>query len=138
VEPRIGRVKFGRERRARETGRFVGATWLGVGFLVLVLVVAWMGRGGGSGSIVPDREWVSALPVGLLAVMALTAAGMTGLVRFVGYGLVLAAAGVVGVLLGWEPVTQILAGGSVVTLAGAAFLVRFLAAHPVRGEDAVG
>jgi hypothetical protein len=138
VEPRIGRVTFSRERRERESGSMKGAVWLGAGLLLLVLVVVWVQRAGGLAAAGAGREWSSAIPVGLLGLMALVAAVVTGSARFAGYGVLLACVGVAGVLLGLEPVPQILIGGAIVTLAGGTLLFRFIAAHPARTEGGAG
>ncbi|MGD8276426.1 MAG: hypothetical protein PVH00_00305 [Gemmatimonadota bacterium] len=134
VEPRIGRVRFSRERREREATGLWGAVGMGV-VVLLVLVLLWVFRGERM-AVVP-REWVRGLPVALLGLMALVASLMTGLVRFAGYALILAGVGAIGVMLGLEPAPQILIGGTIVTLAGGALLFRFLAAHPAREEGAV-
>jgi len=134
VEPRIGRVRFGRERREREASGLRVSVLLGV-LLLLVLILVWAFRDGG-GPTVP-RAWVSGLPVSLLGLMALVGGLMTGLVRFAGYALALVGVGVIGALSGMEPAPQMLIGGCIVTLAGAALLFRFLSEHPARGEDEV-
>lgn len=136
VEPRIGRVTFGRERREKETGGMKAAIWFGSGLLVLFVVVYALRSRGGLTLGPGDREWSSGLPVGLLGVMALISAAMAGLSRFVGYAAILAATGVVGVMLGLEPAPQMMIGGAVITLIGGILIFRFIAANPVRGEEA--
>jgi hypothetical protein len=138
VEPRIGRVRFRRERRETEKSGAQGSAWVGVGLLAAVLVIhVFQLRGGGGGGRWL-AEWIAGLPCALLALMALATAAVTGLVRFITYAGVLLLTATVATPLGMEPAPQLLIAGGLITLAGLIRFARFLKEHPVRvgeGED---
>lgn len=131
VEPRIGKVRFRRERRESERSGIQGSLLLGAGLLAIVLVIQvfQIRSEGGVDSWI--RDWIAALPCGLLALLALTAAALTKLGRFVVYAAVLLATATVATPLGLEPGPQILIAGAVITLAGLFLFARFLSGHPL-------
>lgn len=126
VEPRIGRVTFTQDRRNHEARAIKTTLWLGVGLLVCAAGIFGIRAATGTGASASAREWISALPVALLGIMALIVATVVGLTRFVGYAAALLGAGFVGVAWGLEPSSQILIGGTVITLSGCALFLRFL------------
>jgi hypothetical protein len=138
VEPRIGRVRFRRERRETERSGAQGSVWAGVGLLAALLVVQLFQVRNGGGLQAWADEWIAGLPCALLALMALTAAALTGLARFITYAAVLLLTATVATPLGMEPGPQILIAGGVITLAGIILFARFLIEHPLpvgEGED---
>ena len=138
VETRIGRVTFGKERREKEKGGTRGAIWAGGGllFLIVAYYAFQMRVGGTPGAWVQD--WISALPVALLSLMALTAAAMVRQGRFLWYAGILLLVGLIGAPSGMEPGLQILFAGAIITFLGGLLLVRFLRDFPVRTEEGVG
>ena len=134
VEPRIGSVTFRRERRDAETRGFQGAALFGVGILLFFVGLSALEIRRGGGLDAWMDEWIAALPTALLALMALVAAAMTGLSRFIGYAALLLATGTVATWLGLEPGPQILIAGGIITLVGSALFFRFLSGHPVPAE----
>lgn len=138
VEPRIGRVRFRPSRREAEKRGTAGSLLLGGGLLAAVLVFQGVQIHRGGGFDAWAQDWIAALPCALLALMALIAAAMTSLGRFVVYAALLLATASVATPLGLEPAPQILIGGAIITLAGLVRFARFLSAHPlpaVEGED---
>ena len=112
--------------------------WAGVGLLAALLVVQLFQVRNGGGLQAWADEWIAGLPCALLALMALTAAALTGLARFITYAAVLLLTATVATPLGMEPGPQILIAGGVITLAGIILFARFLIEHPLpvgEGED---
>ena len=134
VEPRIGRVTFRKARREKEEGGNRAAAWFGAGLLLffVALHVLEVRRGGGIDAWL--QEWIAALPTALLALMALNAAAMTGLHRFVAYAAVLLSTGTVATWLGMEPGPQILIAGGIISAVGLRLFARFLSGHPIPAE----
>jgi hypothetical protein len=134
VEPRTGRARFSQDRREKEKEGTRGAALIGVAILLffLVLGVFQTRQGGGLGSLA--RDWIAALPTALLALMALLAAAMTGLTRFIGYAALLLATGTLGTAAGLEPGPQIMIAGAAITLVGLIIFFRFLSSHPVPSD----
>ncbi len=138
VEPRMGRVRFRPERREAEKSGTQGSVLVGVGLLVALLVIQIFQVRSGGGLQAWADEWIAGLPCALLALMALTAAALTGLGRFLIYAGVLLLTATVATPLGMEPGPQILIAGALITLAGLIRFTRFLMEHPVPvgdGED---
>jgi MFS family permease len=137
VEPRIGRVTFKRERREREEGLTKAGVWFGVGVLLFFVALSAfeMRHAGGMGAWFQERA--AALPVTLLALMALQAAIMTGVKRFIGYAALFLATGSVATRVGLEPGPQILIGGGIVFVSGLFLFIRFLSRHPIRSVEEV-
>lgn len=138
VEPRIGRVRFRRERRETEKSGIQGSVLLGAGLLLIVLVfqVFQVRSGGGFGTWL--QAWIPALPCALLALMALIVFALTGLGRFVVYAALLLITASVATPLEVEPGPQMLIAGGIITLAGLLRFARFLSGHPLpaaEGED---
>ena len=135
VEPRIGRVTFRNERRERERGLNRAVLWFGLGILLffIALDVFEMRNAGGVGAWFQER--IAALPVTLLALMALQAAIMTGVTRFVGYAALFLATGTICTRLGLEPGPQILIGGGGVFLCGLFLFLSFISRNPIRREE---
>ena len=131
VEPRIGSVTFRQERRDTERKGIQGGALFGAGILALFVALFVFQTRSEGGVDAFLQEWIAGLPAVLLALMAIMVAAMTGLFRFMGYGVVLVACGSVGTWLGLEPGAQILIAGGIITLAGATLFTRFLAAHPI-------
>lgn len=131
VEPRIGRVTFSKARRDMEQRWTRASLLLGIGLLVFFVAYHLFAMREGSGFEAWAQEWIAALPVSLLALLALGAAALTGLTRFVGYAAVLLATGSVTTRLGMEPAPQILIAGTVITLVGLVLFIRFLSAYPL-------
>jgi len=131
VEPRIGKVRFRLERRESERSGIQGSLLFGVGLLAMVLVIQLfrMRSEGGVDAWVSD--WIAALPSVLLALMALAAAALTGLGRFVAYAGVLLATATVATPLGMEPGAQMAISGAVITVVGLFLFARFLSGHPL-------
>ncbi len=138
VEPRIGRVTFSEARRGMEQRWNRAGLLLGIGFLVFFVAYHSLRMRGGGGFEAWSQEWIAALPVSLLALLALGAAVLTGLTRFVGYAALLLATGGITTPLGMEPAPQILIAGAVITLVGLILFLRFLSTHPLpaHGEEA--
>jgi MFS family permease len=134
VEPRAGRVRFSQERRGKEKRGTQGAALIGVGVLLFFVALSVVQMRRGAGFLAPAQEWIAGLPAALLALMALMAAAMTGVTRFIGFAALLVAAGTLGTLLGLEPGPQILIGGGVITLIGLIIFLRFLSSHPKPAE----
>jgi hypothetical protein len=132
VEPRIGRVRFRRERREAEKSGIQGSVLVGVGLLVALLVVQLFQVRSGGGLQSWADEWIAGLPCALLALMALTAAALTGLFRFLVYVGVLLVTATVATPLGMEPGPQILIAGGLITLSGLFLFARFLSDHPAQ------
>lgn len=132
VEPRIGRVRFRQERREAEKSGIQGSVLVGVGLLVALLVVQLFQVRSGGGLQAWADEWIAGLPCALLALMALTAAALTGLGRFLVYAGVLLATATVATPLGMEPGPQILIAGGLITLSGLFLFTRFLGDHPAQ------
>jgi hypothetical protein len=124
VEPRTGYVEFTRERRARTGRGLLGALALGAGLLALAVVAVLQVRDWPA----DPRGFVDALPALLIALGAVVAAGLTRAWRFGLYAGLLAAAGLVTVLVGTGPGAPLVAGGLVAWGTGVVLLVRFLAA----------
>jgi len=131
VEPRIGRVTFTEARQKSEQSGTLGTVLLGLGLLLVFIVGHLFITRSEGGFEAWAAAWSAAIPVTLLAIMALTAAALTGLVRFLGYGALFLATGSITTPLGMEPPGQILAAGTIITLVGLAIFVRFLSSHPV-------
>lgn len=132
VEPRAGYVEFSRKRRERSVRRGLGAFVLGVAFLTLLLVLAIRA------DIAPPRlrigvelgdggSAVDVAPALLVALAALITAWLTRAWRFAVYAAVIAAAGVVALLVGAGPALPVVTGGAVVLGTGAVLFGRFLA-----------
>jgi MFS family permease len=138
VEPRIGRVRFRRERRESERSGTQGSLLLGAGVLLALLAFQVFQIRSGGGFQAWARAWIAGLPCALLALMALTAAALTGLGRFLIYAAVLLLTATVATPLGMEPGPQILIAGGLITVAGLFRFARFISEHPVpaaAGED---
>lgn len=134
VEPRIGRVTFGKTRQQSEKSGTTGILLLGLGLLTFFIAAqAFLSRSGG-GLTAWTEYWAAAIPVTLLAIMAILVSVMTSLTRFLGYAALLFATGTVATPLGVEPPGQILAAGAIITLVGAVIFVRFLSNHPVPAD----
>lgn len=126
TEGRLGRARFGAERRRRLTRGNVAAIGLGVLLLSInVLMIVTIDEPGAW-----FRWLLPGLPAMLLALMGVVAALMLQLPRFAGYAAVMVAAGLTVAALQAEPGWGIFGGGVVVAAAGALMLRRFLAEFP--------
>ncbi len=127
--PRLGEVSFSTERQATEHKKLGGMILLGT--VVMAVGVVWFViiRGGG-----PRPDWlahsVAGLPAMLLAFGTMVTAFAIGQLRFFIYSAVLAASGVVVVLLSLRPGWGFLPAGIVALLTGAAHFYRFLRKYP--------
>jgi len=134
VDRRTGQVTFSRDRREQERKGTQRAATLGSGLLLLFLGAVMVRSRGGAGPSEWVQTWVAALPVGLLALMALLVAAMLGLRRFLFYAGALVAIGFICTPLGLEPGTQILLAGAVISVSGVIIFFRFLSDHSVLGD----
>lgn len=134
VEPRIGRVTFTRARQEKEKKGNLGILLLGLGLLLLAVVAqAFFSRSAG-GMTAWARDWAAAIPVTLLAIMAIMVSTLTGLTRFWGYAALLFAIGTITTPLGVEPPGQMLLSGAVITLVGLIIFLRFLSSSPAPAD----
>ena len=140
VEPRIGRVRFRRERREAGKRETHGSVLVGTGLLVALLAIHLFQVRSEGGLQAWADEWIAGLPCALLALMALVTAALTGLGRFLLYGATLLLTATIATPLGMEPGPQMLIAGGLLTLSGLFLFARFLIGHPVpvsEGEDRI-
>jgi len=127
VEDRLGHVEWRPARRGWERRNQSVLLAAGLG-LFLLAIVASLALGGG---VTGDRSLAPGIMAWLLAVLALGLAFLLDARRMVLYAAVLAAGGVVVVLLEADPGWPMLAGGAVATGVGVAMLRRFIERYPV-------
>ncbi len=123
IEPRTGWVEFSRARTETNRRRLIGALWLGVAVLALVLIAGT--RSGGP--LFPD-DLAAAIPSVLIGVMAVLVAAGLRAIRFLAYALLFVVFGLATALLEGEPEVAMLAGGGAVALSGVWLLARFFRA----------
>lgn len=132
IEPRMGFVEFSGKRELKvRTFKFGLASFFAGTMLLGVLVFALWHRG-----IMPQpARWIAGFPLLLLAIPSALFAAFTQCRRFEVYALVMLAAGIELVIRDWEPHVGMLVSGVVILLSGGVILARFLAGHPVDGDE---
>ena len=133
VEPRAGLVEFSEARSSRNRRFLRSALWLGVGALCSFLSLFWWLRGARAAPLLPSA--IPALPAVLVACPAALTAFALGLPRFLGHAGILVACGIFAALADAEPGVSLVAGGALVTIAGARLLASFLQL-PTEEEEA--
>lgn len=136
TEPRLGYVEFSdaQERRQR---RFLVWT-VGAGCLAFAVAIGFYFFVNLSDGGPAARNWVAALPACLIGGLAASVSLVILVPRFLFYGIGFAMAGVVVVLLDWEPGVAMIAGSVLVLLYGSIRLSVFLHSHPVRPIESSG
>ena len=130
VETRLGHVEWRPARRGWERRNLLLVLAAGIGMLALGIagyLAADLGPGG--------LRQAPGIMAWLLALLALGLALVMDARRLVLYAVVLAASGVVVVLLEAEPGWPMLVTGAVATLVGLSMLRRFIATHPVMRDQ---
>ncbi len=135
TRPRMGYVELSDQHQRHQRA------WLTVSIvcgLALCLALALPLVGGREILPVASDRLYAALPAGLLGLLGLLAAGVTGQMRFVAYAWGMLLCGIAVAVLGGEPGWAILAGGVLVLVVGVRVLVRFVHRYPLAnqgGED---
>ncbi|KAA3614299.1 MAG: hypothetical protein DWQ01_00935 [Planctomycetota bacterium] len=128
IEPRLGKIRFQNQRRLR----LRRAHWIMVivGLLVLAFgVFRYLHTHSDSGSELL-QDWIAALPGALLGIMAIQAALLFQLPRFLLYGGVFLASGLLFSFWKLEPGWSIAAGGFITMVCGMGLLARFFRNFP--------
>lgn len=132
IEPRLGFVEFSDDRERRNTKRLGMVAAFGAGMLGFAMALNFVLSRSGMHA---DVSLVAALPLLLLALLAIITALLVSVWRFLLYGAWLAISGIAGALYGIEP-GPILVATAVPMLGFALFVLgRFLHNNPVSGED---
>ena len=135
VEPRVGYVEHGAERRYEEhtgMGLLIAAGF--ASFIAGVILYVMVQRGDVTVSQVLPAV-IPALPAVLIAIGAILVASILNLRRFIAYAGVLMAAGAAVAFLDLNPGVAILSGGVFILAWGAVLFARFLSQNPVVHEQ---
>lgn len=128
IEPRIGHVEFGEERRGQI--KVAHIVLIGIGCFVLMLGVGVYFADGGGASNDWLRTVMPALPAVLLGIGGIVSAAMFSIHRLAFYGIVLIVAGFTGAAFNLEPGWSLLAGGIVTLVSGTSILMWFMSTFP--------
>jgi hypothetical protein len=134
IEPRAGYAEPGARTRQRMTQGMTMLLGVGVLSLLLGILLFTFVRGGGE---VSASYLVPGLPAILLGVGVALAGQTFAVPRLFAYAALLAVVGLTTVALELPPAPSMLAGGFIMTVAGALLLARFLRENPIIDEDGV-
>lgn len=130
VIPRVGSIQPGRELKKRFQGFFINLVLIGLGFLILILFGQQLGR--------IECSSYSLSAFGLVVGLGISSLGLLlDASRFYIYGglvfLAMAGGEILGqIVTGFDPfLIFVISAGSLITLAGIAYLIRFLNKYPV-------
>ncbi len=129
TEPRIGHVRFAKERRAKLRMAHWIMLSIGVAALGIGIGFYFLRRDAADSDLA--RTLVPGLPAALVGLMAIGGAIMLGLSRFLVYAAALIIGGVVVILMDAHPGWALLAGGIVATWTGLCLMLQFVREYPV-------
>jgi hypothetical protein len=137
TEPRVGRVKFSKERRRAERHGLLSALGAGIGVLALVLAAVVWARGGGP-NLHGLEGWNALVPLvpGLLVALGLVVVSvMIGARRFVAHAVALMALAALITWWGGDPGLYLALAGALLCLWSVTVVARFVATHPDLDEE---
>jgi MFS family permease len=129
VEPRMGYVEFSGDREIKVRSFRYGLFAFFTGTMMLGLVIYFLWN---SDILSQPAHWIAGFPLVLIGIPAVFFALFTKCWRFAIYGMVLFQAGVEVAWQGWDPHVGMIASGTLITVVGMVFLVRFLSRYPAK------
>lgn len=127
TEPRMGLVEFSSRREQRTQKFLVNVFLAGTGTFLLALLLYFYVRSNG---LPANVTFIAGLPAGLLGVLAVFGALLTGAYRFFIYGAWLVIAGLTCALAGTGPGAPMVVGGAAITFCAVVLLTRFIRKYP--------
>ena len=132
IEPRLGLVEFSEKRERTNRSRLLLVILLGIGAFALVVSLYVLRD---RLALEPSVSFIAGLPALLLAIPAALTAMLVSTGRFLVYAALLAVAGGVGAIVGWEPGPILVSAGIPILLVASTVLLRFVRNNPIANED---